>query len=90
MFSVSGHKLKVEGDSAEVGVYFVSAADSTQRVKVAGHLAENSATKVIGMIPALTAGTYKLEIITQYTHGGNQLKEPRVITFDGELTVAAA
>jgi hypothetical protein len=88
MFSLSGHKIKVEGDNPEVGVYFVSAADASQRVKVSGHLAENTAAKVIGMIPALTAGAYQLEIVTQYTHGGNQLKEPRVITFAGELTVA--
>jgi hypothetical protein len=43
------------------GVYFVSAADASQREKVSGHLAENTAAKVIGMIPALTMGAYRLE-----------------------------
>jgi hypothetical protein len=34
---------------------------------VAGHLAENTASKIIGMVPALVAGTWKVEIKTQYT-----------------------
>jgi hypothetical protein len=58
-FSVSGHKIKVAGDNADVGVYFVSATDPTQRVKVAGHLAENTASKIISMVPALGAGRWK-------------------------------
>jgi hypothetical protein len=28
-FSVSGHKIKVVGDNADVGIYFVSATDPT-------------------------------------------------------------
>jgi hypothetical protein len=89
-FSVSGHKIKVAGDKPEVGVYFVSAADLSQRVKVEGHLAENAANKVIGLIPAgLAPGTWKLEIVTQYSSGQTFLKEPRTLTFAGELTVAA-
>jgi hypothetical protein len=42
MFSLSGHKIKVAGDGADVGVYFVAAADGKECVKVAGHLAENT------------------------------------------------
>jgi hypothetical protein len=51
-FGISGHKIKVVGDRPEVGVYFVSADDASLRVKVGGHLAENTAAKVIGVIPA--------------------------------------
>jgi hypothetical protein len=87
MFNTSGHKIKVEGDKPEVGVCYVSAADPSVRVKVAGHLAENTASRVIGIIPALTPGAWKLEIVTQYTHGGSPLKEPRVIMFAPLLTV---
>jgi hypothetical protein len=88
-FSMSGHKIRVDGDKPEVGVYFVSTADPSQRVKVEGHLAENAASKVIGVIPALTPGAWKLEIVTQYTHGSSPLKEPRTITFGPQLTVPA-
>jgi hypothetical protein len=41
------------------------------------------------MVPALTAGAYKLEIVTQYTHGAHLLKDPRTIAFEPEFTVHA-
>jgi hypothetical protein len=50
-------------------------------------LAENAPYRLIGIIPAFTPGTYTLEVVTQYTHGGSLLKEPRVITFAPQLTV---
>jgi hypothetical protein len=87
IFKISGHKLKIDGNNPEVGIYFVSAADPSQRVKVSGYLAENAASKLIGMLPALTPGAYTLEVVTQYAHGGVLLKEPRVITFAPQLTV---
>jgi hypothetical protein len=89
-FSVAGHKIKVAGDNADMGVYFVSAADPGQRVKVPGHLAENAASKVIGVIPALAPGAYKLEIVTQYSSGTFFLKESRPLALRAELTVAQA
>ncbi|MDR1249411.1 MAG: DUF4469 domain-containing protein [Treponema sp.] len=86
-FSISGHKIKVDGDKPEVGVYFVSAADPSVRVKVAGHLAENTASKLIGIIPALTPGAWKPEIVTQFSSGSSFLKEPRAIESSLVLTV---
>jgi hypothetical protein len=89
MFNISGHKIKVAGDKPEVGVFFVSATDAAKRTKVEEHLAENTGSKVISMIPsALTTGDYKLEVVTQYTVGGTLLKEPRVIESTFTLTVA--
>jgi hypothetical protein len=87
MFSIAGHKLKVAGDNPEVGVYFVPEADPAGRVKVSGHLAENTASKLIGIVPALGAGKWKVEIKTQYTVGGTFLKEPRTIESRFVLTV---
>jgi hypothetical protein len=55
---------------------------------VAGHLAENTVSKIIGMVPALGAGTWKVEIKTQFTVGGSFLKEPRAIESVFALTVA--
>jgi hypothetical protein len=89
MFTVSGHKIKVAGDNAAVGVYFVSAANPEQRVKVSGRLAENTMVKLIGVSPPeLTAGAYRLEVVTQVSGGSKPLKEPRTIAFEGPLTVA--
>jgi hypothetical protein len=90
MFSVAGHKIKIAGEAAETGVYFIPAAGAGAAVKVGGHLAENTASKVIGVIPALEAGKWKLEIRTQYSGGSSLLKEPRSVEFKGELTVEEA
>ena len=89
-FRISGHKIKVEGEEAGVGVWFIPADNPAGRVKAAGRLAENTASKVIGMIPALGPGDWKLEIVTRYSSGSFLLKEPRTAAFQGELTVAEA
>jgi hypothetical protein len=57
-------------------------------VKAAGHLAENTASKIIGIIPALAAGQWRVEAVTQYSSGSFTLKEPRVIAFAPLLTVS--
>jgi hypothetical protein len=89
-FSISGHKLKIAGDDPEVGVYFVPEADPAGRVKVAGHLAENSASKLIGIVPALGAGKWLVEVKTQFSGSGStMLKAPRTITSAFSLTVPA-
>jgi hypothetical protein len=86
-FSIAGHKIKVMGDDAEVGVYFVSTTDSDVRVKADARLAENLTSKLIGIIPALGAGTWKVEIKTQYSGSSNTtLKKPRVIESPFVLT----
>ncbi|MDR0412002.1 MAG: DUF4469 domain-containing protein [Treponema sp.] len=87
MFSIAGHGIKIAGDKPEVGVYFVFQEDPSVRVKVDGRLAENTASKLIGIIPALSVGTWKVETVTQYSRGSNLLKEPRTITFKTGLVV---
>jgi hypothetical protein len=89
MFAIEGHKIKVAGDKPDCGVYFVSATDATQRVKVAGHLADNTASRIVGIIPALAAGQWRVEVVTQYS-GGTQtmLKTPRTLEGKSLLTVA--
>ncbi|BAR52017.1 hypothetical protein TFKS16_1790 [Tannerella forsythia KS16] len=39
------------------------------------------------IIPALPAGTYQLEVTTQYSMGKQWLKEPRTSVFEKTLTV---
>jgi hypothetical protein len=87
MFVLAGHKIKMAGTHADCGVYFVDAANPAQREKVTGNLAENTAGKIIGKIPALAAGKWKIEVVTQYGGGSNLLKESRTIGFTHELTV---
>jgi hypothetical protein len=57
LFTVHGHKIKAAGSDPAVGVYFVDAADPSKEVKVdSKHLAENTASKIIGAVPTLTTG----------------------------------
>jgi hypothetical protein len=88
IFIIEGHKIKAAGDHAECGVYFTDAANSAVREKVTGNLAENTAGKIIGKIPALGAGKWKIEVVTQYSGGGTLLKEPRTIGFTHDLMVS--
>jgi hypothetical protein len=58
-------------------------------VKASGRLAENTAAKLTGVTPALSAGEGKVEIKTQFSGGNNLLKEPRSVEYKGMLTVEA-
>ncbi|GHU04597.1 hypothetical protein FACS1894147_09920 [Spirochaetia bacterium] len=89
MLHLTGHKIAIEGKGAEVGVWLVSQAGGNVRTKVAENLGINKGTELMAEIPALEAGKYKLEIVTQYSNGAILLKEPRVILAEPELTVLA-
>jgi hypothetical protein len=87
---ITGGKLKVEGDGGETpgvcGVYFVNQADGS-RIKVdEADIVENFIGHLLIVVPALDAGTYRVEVTTQYTGGGKLLKAPRTTTFDRLLT----
>jgi hypothetical protein len=88
MFSIAGHKIKVDGDKSDVGSISCRCRILRSRCKFTGPLAENTSSKVIGLIPALDPGLYQLEIRTQYSPGGFFLKEPRTAVLSTELTVA--
>ena len=82
---VIGHKIKVEGDDPDCGVWFEAVADGT-RTKATGNMGANHANEVVTLIPPLAAGAYKLLIVTRFTHG-TPLKEPRTIEAEPELKV---
>jgi hypothetical protein len=82
---INGSKLKIAGEDGSNGVYFVN---GPERVKVdAGDIVENQNAHILIIIPPLPAGTWRLEITTQYTGGRSLLKEPRTAVFDRPLTV---
>ncbi|MDR2517295.1 MAG: DUF4469 domain-containing protein, partial [Spirochaetaceae bacterium] len=72
--ALAGHKIKIAGDHADCGVYFVNAASPAQRIQVTGHLADNTASRIVGIVPALAAGQWRAEVVTQWTHGSALLK----------------
>jgi len=85
---ISGYKLKITGDNAANGVYFVNQT-TKERVKVdASDIVTNNPSELIIVTPALPAGTYKVEVTTQYSTGGVLLKQPKTAVLDKALTVA--
>jgi hypothetical protein len=87
MVHITGHKIKVEREGPEIGVWFAAKAGGA-RVKITEHLAVNRPAELVGAIPALASGAYTLEVVTQYSSGTTTLKEPRTIKAGPELTVA--
>jgi hypothetical protein len=85
---ILGSKIKIAGDSDDIGVYFVP-QDGGERVMVdASDIVTNNPSELMVHTPALPAGAYAVEVVTQYTHGKIPLKEPRSVLFDKILTVA--
>ena len=87
MVHILGNKIKVEGTDPACGVWFVNQADQS-RTPITEHLGINRGTELFGLIPALAAGTYKLEVVTQFSHSSTVLKAPRTIAAEPVLTVA--
>ncbi|MDR1340294.1 MAG: DUF4469 domain-containing protein [Prevotellaceae bacterium] len=83
---IAGYKIKIAGDNASNGIYFVNQA-TFERVWIDDtDIVANNPSELIVVIPALAAGTYLLEVTTQYTPD-TLLKESRATTFDKTLTV---
>jgi len=83
---INGSKIKIDGENTENGVYFVH-QDTKARTRVDNSdIATNNPSEIMIVIPELPAGTYKLEITTQYSPGKN-LKQSRTAVFERILTV---
>ena len=79
-FIIRGHKIKIEGDSPDIGVYFVPVDDPAKAVKVS-RIAKNSSTEIIGIAPDTEYQYNRIEIRTQYSGSSNKiLKSTRTIT----------
>ena len=83
---IAGNKIKVAGDNAANGIYFVNTATEARTQVETNDVVINNPSELIVMIPALTAGTYVLEVVTQFAVG-SLLKEPRTARFDKTLNV---
>jgi hypothetical protein len=85
---IAGSKIKITGDDAANGVYFIN-MDTAERTKVDdSDLVLNNPSELIVVIPDLKAGTYQVEVTTQYgSNSKTVLKESRTAIFDRELTV---
>lgn len=86
---IKGNKLKLVGDSEGVGVYFTH-ADTGVATKVdASDIVTNNPSELIVVVPALATGTYKVQVMSQFSGSSKPLKELRSFEFDKLLTVQA-
>jgi len=83
---IKGCRIRVAGDHADAGIYFVN-SDTDESMKVEPtDLVVNNPSELIVVIPDLAAGIYELRITTQFNKPG-LLKDPRTIIFPKLLTV---
>ncbi|MDR3311942.1 MAG: DUF4469 domain-containing protein [Spirochaetaceae bacterium] len=85
---INGSKLKVMGEDAAVGVYFVNLADASRTKVDPTDVVTNNPSELMVVIPALAAGTYNVQVVTQYSGAGRLLANSRTISSDKPLTVA--
>jgi len=83
---IVGSKIKVTGDDASVGIYFVDVATQGRTKVEQSDIVTNNPSEVMVVIPALAAGTYHLEVVTQFTDS-SMLKQPRTALLNKLLTV---
>lgn len=83
---ISGSKIKITGDNPANGIFFVNSTTNDRFAVEASDIVNNNPAEVLIVIPALAAGTYRLEIVTQFS-GSTLLKEPRTAELDKLLTV---
>ncbi|HAP44399.1 MAG TPA: hypothetical protein DD477_06130 [Spirochaetaceae bacterium] len=89
---LSGQRLRVTGDDPRVGIYFVDTLDAAVRIQVpASYLTCNRPGQLEFFVPdQLAVGqSYRLELVSQYSSGDYQVKEPRVYASPVELLVVA-
>jgi len=86
-FTIHGHHIKIDGTHPSCGVYFVSVQNPSQRIKVS-RILENNPSKVMGIAPHTNTQFNRIEIVTQYTQGKNNLVTPRTIA--GSFTLEEA
>jgi hypothetical protein len=83
-----GSKIKIAGDNAANGIILTNQETSETTIIALNTILTNDPSKVSFVVPAtLVKGDYKLSIATQYSTAAQQLKEPRIFTFDYILNV---
>jgi hypothetical protein len=83
---IVGDKIRIAGCDPSVGIYFINQTSQDRTQVDVSDIAINNPSELLIITPDLEAGTYELEITTQFSTG-HLLKEPRSVTFDRILTV---
>jgi hypothetical protein len=86
---IDGIKIKVEGDDAVCGVFYKNLVSGVKTKIAKRDIIENHGNRLLIVNPDLQPGEYALEVVTDYSGSSKPLKEPRTVSFDKTLTVAA-
>lgn len=84
---IAGSKIKIAGDNPANGIFFVDTITETRTTVDPSDMVTNNPSEIIVIIPDLAAGTYNLEVVTQFAGSSTLLKDPRTASFDKALTV---
>lgn len=86
--NMTGSKIRITGDNPANGIILTNQATNDTTVIPLNAILTNDPSKVSFVVPAtLPKGDYKLSIATQFSTAAQQLKEPRIFSFDYILNV---
>jgi hypothetical protein len=75
---IYGYNLKIQGETPPCGLWFIKEDDNSSfQAQV---LITNKPSVVIGVIPDLLPGNYRVKIVTRFS-GGRELKEPKSLIY---------
>ena len=84
---INGSKIKVVGTAPTIGVYFVNTTTNARTKVDPTDMVVNNPSELIVVIPSLPAGSYRLEVVTQFSGGSTLLNVPRTAQLDKILTI---
>jgi hypothetical protein len=84
VLEISGYCLKLFTDMPDNGVFFIAADNTEYKVSV---FVDNKPSRLIVMIPAIPAGTYSLDVRTNYIKSPTPGKQLRKAQFNKLLTM---
>jgi len=85
VIEIKGKRIKIAGDDARIGIYLIM-QNSGQRIHC-NQIVCNEPKRLLVVLPELQAGSYALEIITQYSNARKQIKHPVSTRFQHLLHV---
>lgn len=84
---IKGSKIKVIGNDPNNGIFLINTTNNIRTRIEHQDIVVNRPSELIIIVPTLAAGSYRLEVATQYTSSSKLLKASRIISFDKELIV---
>lgn len=87
--TITGKNITIAGDDSAVGLYFENVDDTAKSLRIpAERIGDNTSTRLALVVPTeLADGRYQIKIITQFTRGKQNRKEPLTFTFPTIFTV---